>query len=236
MSQSSSNTSSPDACAAAILVAGGAGRRMGAGEPKQFRLLGGTPVLQRALDAFLGHPAVGEIIVVLPAGDAGAPPSWLSEAGVLIVAGGERREDSVWHGLRALRSELPVVLIHDGVRPLVSRDLIARVAAAVNDAGIVPVLPVADTIKRVDPDGVVVATPDRAALRRAQTPQGFPLAALRTAYQQARSQGSTFTDDAALFAAFGGRVRTVAGEMTNLKITNPADVIVAEALSHHPAG
>lgn len=235
MSQNSSNASSPEGRAAAILVAGGAGRRMGAGEPKQFRLLGGIPVLQRTLSAFAGHPAIVEIVVVLPAADAAAPPAWLCAPGVRVVAGGERREDSVWNGLQALASGAPVVLVHDGVRPLVSQGLIARVAAAVGDDGIVPVLPVADTIKSVDAAGAVLDTPDRAALRRAQTPQGFPLGALLDAYRLAQAGGATFTDDAALFAAFGGRVRTVAGEMTNLKITNPTDVLVAEALSRPPA-
>ncbi len=215
--------------AAAVVVAGGSGRRFGGPIRKQYLEIGGVPVLLRAVRPFLDHPRIASVVVVLPAEDVADPPRWLADLPVTIVAGGAERGDSVLHGLQAVSADVDRVLIHDGARPFVSADVIGRVLDA--DGGAIAAVPVTDTIQQVDADGVITATPDRAALWQAQTPQGFPRATLLDAYDRARADGLLATDDAAVFARYAGPVRVVMGSHRNLKVTRPEDLPVAEAIA-----
>jgi 2-C-methyl-D-erythritol 4-phosphate cytidylyltransferase len=220
----------PDRRVLAVVVAAGAGARFGASLPKQFAELEGRPVALWALSAFLAHPAVDGVIAVVPAAEADRPPEWLGGAGARVVAGGRERADSVRAGLDAA-ADSDVVLIHDGARPLVPAELISRVLGRVEaGTGVVPALPLTDTVKEVDERGTVARTLPRERLRRVQTPQGFMTDELRRAYARAAVTGFRGTDDAAVFAHAGGRVLTVAGEEETMKITHAADLAVAAAL------
>jgi 2-C-methyl-D-erythritol 4-phosphate cytidylyltransferase len=223
--------SSPDVVtAAAVVVAGGSGRRMG-GVAKQFLEVGGQPILRRALLPFVEHPDVHCVVVVLPSDDAAAPPPWLAELPVRVVAGGAERSDSVWNGLAALPPGIDLVLVHDGARPFVSRQVIDRVLYAARDGAAIAAVPVADTIKEVDGSGAVIATPERARLWQAQTPQGFRRALLVRAHRAAREAGIPATDDAVLVERLGTTVRVVEGAAENIKVTRPVDLVFAEALA-----
>ena len=218
--------------AAAVVVAGGSGTRLGGPVRKQYLEIGGEPVLLRALRRFLHHPRIASVVVVLPPDDVADPPSWLADLPITIVAGGAERGDSVFNGLMAVSADVDRVLVHDGARPFVSADVIDRVLDA--EGGAIAAVPVTDTIQRVDADGVITDTPDRSTLWQAQTPQGFPRAALLDAYRRARADGVAATDDAAVFARYAGPVRVVMGSHRNLKVTRPEDLPVAEALAARP--
>jgi 2-C-methyl-D-erythritol 4-phosphate cytidylyltransferase/2-C-methyl-D-erythritol 2,4-cyclodiphosphate synthase len=209
---------------------GGAGR-------KQFALLAGVPVLARALAAFDGLPGLREVVVVLPPAELDRGRELLDAAGrrsAVCVAGGATRQESVRRGLDAL-GEVEVVLVHDAARPLLSPALPRRVLeVARSGAGAVPVLPVGDTLKRVQAG--VLATVPREGLLAAQTPQGFPRAMLLEAHRRAAAEGVTATDDAALCERCGFAVRAVEGEAANLKLTRPEDLDLAEALVERLGG
>jgi 2-C-methyl-D-erythritol 4-phosphate cytidylyltransferase len=223
---------------AAIVVAAGSGRRLDdGGPPKQYRRIAGVPILARSLGPFLSHPRIGRVIVVLPADDVAAPPEWLAALPVECVAGGAERTDSVWRGLAVLGSGVTTVLVHDGARPFVTRELIDRVLIAARefpDAAVVPGERVSDTVKEVGTDGVVVRTVPRDALRRVQTPQAFPVDTLRRFHREAAEAGFVPTDDAMLFERGGASVRVVDGDPRNLKITTSVDLLLAEALAADP--
>lgn len=214
---------------AAVIVAAGAGKRFG--ERKQFVFLKGKPVLEWTLEAFNDHPEVDSIILVLP--DEEDRKHYSHRYGKIteIVRGGERRQDSVWQGFRLIdRAATEVVLVHDGARPFPGRDLITRVIAGAREHGaVVPVVPTDDTLKEVE-DGVVKRTLDRSRVFRAQTPQGFRLAVLQDALEAARKDRFYGTDESLLVERHGHRVVTVPGEPGNIKITNPKDIRIAEAL------
>lgn len=233
MSASSLATSFPEppARAAAVIVAGGSGRRMGGELPKQYLEVCGEPILLRAVRPFVEHPRIAEVVVVLPATDADDPPMWLRELRVRVVAGGEERGDSVWNGLLAVSEDADPLLIHDGARPFVALGTIDRVLNAATDGGAVAGIPATDTIKRADADGRVLDTPDRSGLWQAQTPQAFPRGMILEAYRRARAAGISATDDAALCERLGWPVRMVLGSAENLKITRPADLVVAEMVA-----
>lgn len=217
---------------AVVIAAGGAGKRAG-GAKKQYQLLAGQPLLARALQPFLDHPAIGWALVALPAEDAASPPSWLTDADprVRVVAGGAERADSVRNALAVLPPEAHAVLVHDAARPLVSREVIDRVlAVARSGSGAVAAIPVADTIKQVDDEGRIVATPERQHLWQAQTPQGFPTPMIVEAHRLAEEAGVTGTDDAALVERYGGTVVVVDGDPANLKVTRPTDFELAELI------
>lgn len=220
-----------------VVPAGGAGERAGAGGPKQFRPIRGVPMLLRAIRPFARHPRVRHIVVPLPPAWASAPPSWLSEHlgdRLAIVCGGATRAESVAAGLGVLDAACTTVLIHDAARPFVRLEDIDAVLDAIDDAtGAIPAVPVSDTLKRANPDGIVVETVRREGLWRAQTPQGFPRALLAQAYARARSAGTlgAATDDASLVERAGGRVVLVAGRAENLKVTTSGDFVIAEALA-----
>jgi 2-C-methyl-D-erythritol 4-phosphate cytidylyltransferase len=204
---------------------------MGGAVRKQYMEVGGEPILLRAVRAFVAHPGIGGVVVVLPPEDAASPPAWLLELGVTIVAGGEERGDSVWNGLAATPEDAAIVLVHDGARPFVSADVIGRVLEAARSGATLAALPVTDTLKEVAADGTVVTTPDRSRFWQAQTPQGFPRALILEAHRRARAEGVRATDDAALCERYGIPVRVVEGAADNLKVTRPADLAVAEALA-----
>jgi 2-C-methyl-D-erythritol 4-phosphate cytidylyltransferase len=215
-----------------VVVAAGSGQRMGV-LAKPFLELCGEPVLMRALRPFLDHPGVREVVVSLSTTHAESPPPWLIEADrrVRVVKGGETRRESVWAGLQALSDTLDLAAVHDGARPLVSRDIVGRcIALAGSGVGAVAGVPVVDTMKEVDDGGHVVATPDRSRLWHAQTPQAFPLCVIRDAYRRAFAEGLPATDDAALVESVGGRVVMVESSADNFKITRPEDLEMAELM------
>lgn len=213
------------AALAVVVVAAGTGSRLAAGVPKAFVDLDGRTMLEHALDAIPDDARV--VVVVAPTRRDATAETLAGRAEV--VAGGDTRQASVAAGLAALTDEVRVVLVHDAARPFMPRAVFDRVRAAVaaTGAGVVPALPVADTVKRVDSDGSVVETVPRDELRAVQTPQGFPRDALVAAYAHASQE---YTDDAALFQANGGRVIAIEGDADGAKITTAGDL--AQARRH----
>ena len=214
---------------AVIVVAAGSGVRLGAGTPKAFAPLCGEPLLAHALRGVLGCGEIGHVIVVAPATHLQRARNIAGQDPRLdVVAGGADRSASVKAGLAALNHDDGIVLVHDAARCLAPADLFARVIRAVR-AGhptVVPGLAVTDTIKVVDAEGRVLATPERESLRGIQTPQGF----LREVLEHAHASGGDATDDAGLVERIGGHVRVVEGDVRALKVTSPLDVTFATAL------
>jgi len=212
-----------------IVVAAGSGTRLGAGEPKALVPIDGRPMLAHALGGVLGAGEGAAIVVVGPAEALDRTRAVVRDAAgaaaasIVVVAGGAQRQDSVAAGLAALPTSVRTVLIHDAARALTPAVQFVRVAAEVERTGesVIPVLPVADTIKRLDAAGAAVETVDRSELGAVQTPQGFPRTALEAAYAAATR---AHTDDAGLIAAAGGVVRTISGSDDAFKITTPADL------------
>ncbi|HEU4919683.1 MAG TPA: 2-C-methyl-D-erythritol 4-phosphate cytidylyltransferase [Candidatus Limnocylindrales bacterium] len=219
----------------AIVVAAGSSVRMGRTD-KMFASIGGRPMLAWTVAAFGQLPVIDRLVVVTAAErveELRAAP-WLPERAI-VVAGGERRQESVAAGVAALAErgagDDRVALVHDGARPAVRPDLVQRVIEAADEHGAaIPVLPVVETLKRVDGD-LVVATVDRDGLGAAQTPQGLRLGILRAAYARFPPDGpETFTDEAALLEACTIPVHVVSGQADNLKVTLPADLARAAAI------
>ena len=225
---------------AAIVVAGGAGRRLGNQLPKALVSLNGRPLYEWAAVAMSGHPAVSRTVVVGPQ-DA-CPEMERALAGVAtVVAGGTTRQESVLRGLTAIGAagDVDAVLVHDAARPLVPSSVVDNVVnelLAGADA-VIPVIAVADTIKRVDAAGVVVETLARDQLRAVQTPQGFRRELLDSAHREAAAGRtpagrdlSGVTDDAGLLELLGVRIHSVPGSELSFKITTQHDLDVAQAL------
>ena len=215
-----------------VIPAAGAGRRMGAG-PKALIELAGQPVLRRALAPFLADSRIVRIIVALSPDVFARPPGWLAALSprVRLVEGGAERADSVCAGVAALDADVDVVLVHDAARPLVTPAVIGRaIAAAAAGECVVAAVPARDTVQEVDAAGRIVGTPDRRRLWLAQTPQAFPRAILADACERAVREGFLATDDAALVAHYGVVVHVVEGDPRNIKITVPADLVIAAAL------
>jgi len=216
----------------AILVAAGRGERMGAARPKAFLALQGQSLLLRASRAFDAAASVDALIAVVPAEEVANTREMLAPIGkpCQVVAGGERRQDSVRQGLRAAPAGFTgVVLVHDAARPLVDPTLIDAVAQQAHRQGAaIPALPLVDTIKRVEA-GHVVETLERSVLFAAQTPQGFRFSLLQAAYDQAYRDGVTLTDEAMAVERLGASVAVLAGSAQNRKLTTPEDLVWAEA-------
>ena len=212
-----------------VVPGAGAGVRLGPGGPKALRPLAGEPLLVHAVRRLRSCPSVGPIVVAAPPGAVSAVADLLAELSVVVVAGGAERQDSVAAGLAALPPEVDLVLVHDAARAFVPVAVVEAVIAALQAGAqaVVPVVPVADTVKRVDADGCVLGTVPRADLRAVQTPQGFRREVLAAAH---RAAGAAATDDAALVEAAGVPVRTVPGAPEAFKITTAFDLSVAEAL------
>ena len=214
--------------AAAVVVAAGKGERLGT--PKQFLSLGGIPMLLWSVRTLLEQRAVDEIVVVLPAGMVEMPPSWLVGTGVRYCAGGGTRRQSAGLGVNAVCTESDLVLIHDAARPFVTAAVIGRVlAGAAAEGAAVPLLPVVDTIKRVE-NGAILETVDRSKLARAQTPQGFCAGLIRDVHSWAERTSCAASDDAALCELQGHPVVGVEGDPHNLKITTVEEFALAEWL------
>jgi 2-C-methyl-D-erythritol 4-phosphate cytidylyltransferase len=219
---------------AVIVVAAGSGVRLGAGAPKAFAPLCGEPLLAHALRGVLGCPEVGHVIIVAPGSHVQQARDVAGQDPRLdVVAGGADRSASVAAGIAVLHQDDGIVLVHDAARCLAPADLFARVIHAVR-AGhptVVPGLAVTDTVKVVDRQGRVMATPDRETLRGIQTPQGF----LREVLEHAHAGGGYATDDAGLVERMGGHVQVVDGDPRALKVTSALDLAVATALLQNGA-
>ncbi len=218
-----------------VVTAAGQSRRMGGGN-KMLVPLGGEPLLVRTLRVFQDHPRVAEVAVSAPAGQEEDYRSLFRRHGLdrvrRVVTGGAERQDSIFQALRALDPKSgDLVAVHDGARPLVSADLLDRLCEALEGwDGVVPGVPVKDTIKQVDEHGRVLKTLVRSELMAVQTPQVFRAEVLLEAYRQALSQGHLGTDDASLVEWSQGRVRVVPGDYRNLKVTTAEDLVLAERL------
>lgn len=214
-----------------ILVGAGSGARLGAGLPKAFTELGQQTLLERSVQTVLSLDGPGHLVVV-------APDAYATEALAVLEAqtqstgaawttnvalGGTERHFSVMNGLEQMPEWVDVVLVHDVARPLTPTTLFADVAHAVRErqSAVIPVLPVVDTVKRVDESGVILETVDRTQLVISQTPQGFLKDELQTAYEQVRDE---MTDDAAVAQAAGFTVTTIPGSLRAHKLTTQADV------------
>lgn len=227
-----------------LIAAAGSGRRMGADRNKLLLSVAGRPVLAWTLEAALACATIRWIGVVGQPLDRFAVEALVAAAApdrpVAWIDGGDSRQDSVRRGLAALPREAEHVLIHDGARCLVDPDLLERCAAAVRQGqAVIAATPVSDTIKRVDGAGTILDTPDRRQLWAAQTPQGFAVERLRSAHELAQQEGWSVTDDAALFERLGWPVQVLAAEPSNIKVTTPFDLRIAEAvlsLRPSPAG
>lgn len=209
-----------------VVPAAGAGTRLGPGAPKALRGLAGEPLLVHAVRRLLACPSVGPVVVAAPAGAVDEVAALLPD--VTVVAGGAERQDSVGLALAALPPEVDLVLVHDAARALVPVEVVEAVIAALASAdAVIPVLPVADTVKQVDADGAVVRTVPREDLRAVQTPQGFRRSVLEAAH---RAAPGSLTDDAGLVEALGVTVVTVPGSPLAFKITTAWDLTVAEGV------
>ena len=226
-----------------VLVAAGRGERLGAYEPKAFVKFRGRTLIDYCIEAVIALPHAGHLVVVAPDSHAayaleivsdriGSESHWAAS----VVHGGRERHESVRFGLEALPPQIDVVLVHDAARPLAPTELFDRVSREVHRTGdaVIPALPVADTLKRVDAQGVVHETVDRASLVSVQTPQGFMRESLAAAHESLRSGSSTTaaapTDDAEVVQRAGGTVRTVPGAAAAHKLTTPGDFTLLEAL------
>jgi 2-C-methyl-D-erythritol 4-phosphate cytidylyltransferase len=207
-------------------------------ELKQFRWIGGKPMLLHSLQKFQERSDVGMVVVVLPRSHAGDPPPWLFQCDVdrmLVSVGGRERSDSVRNGLEDLDKSATIVAIHDAARPFVSSEVVERVISEARKGhGAVPGVPVVDTIKRADNDGRITETLARDRLWRIQTPQAFPREMLENAHREASQAGISATDDAALCERLGLEVVVVMGSERAMKITTDRDFAHAEALSILP--
>jgi 2-C-methyl-D-erythritol 4-phosphate cytidylyltransferase/2-C-methyl-D-erythritol 2,4-cyclodiphosphate synthase len=214
-----------------MVVAAGSGTRLGAGRPKAFVELAGSSILERCLDGVFTSAGPAQVVVVAPSAqlDEARQIAAAADLPVTVVVGGASRQESVAAGLAVLEPGIRIVLVHDAARALTPGELFDRVAGAVRASGhgVIPSLPVTDTIKRVGARDAVVETVDRSDLVHVQTPQGFPREQLVAAYAAANRE---YTDDAALYAAAGNPVDSVPGEAHAFKITTPWDLRRAEHL------
>ena len=220
---------------AALVLAAGRGDRLRSGTPKAFVRLAGRSLLAHALEALAGSPEIDLVVPVVAASELDRFAALAAERNEIPklappVAGGRERQDSVRAGLASLGPEITLVAVHDAARPLVRGEDVSRVVelARLHGAALLAV-PATDTIKRVRA-GLVVETPPRAECWVAQTPQAFRIEVLREALAKAEQEGVLGTDDTQLVERLGVAVRVVEGDPSNLKITRPEDLLLAEAL------
>jgi len=226
------NANSTPVKTACVIVAGGSGTRLGGGEPKQFMLLGRKPLICWSVEYFGNHPAVHQVVVVVPAGWEERTALLLSEISIYaplkIVRGGQRRQDSVLAGIMAA-GESDVVAIHDGARPFPPDNLESAVAESLRIGGAIFALPATDSIKAVN-ENLIEKTVPREGLWAAQTPQVFLRDKLIAALKTCDEIGAEITDDASAFERMGWPVTVVPGSRQNLKVTYPEDFTMAEAI------
>lgn len=224
-----------------VIPAGGAGRRMGGATPKQFLKVGGIPIIAITVRAFERLRAVSQIVVVVPPGYAASTARLLRRAGctkvTAVIEGGKERQDSVRAGLAMITGEPGVVLIHDAVRPFITRRVIEKVVqASVTHGAAVVGVRVKDTIKREGRKGFYRDTLPRHLLWAVQTPQGFTWHLIQRAHTRAARDGFIGTDDAMLVERIGHPVRIVEGEYGNVKITTREDLLSARLKVSDPQG
>jgi 2-C-methyl-D-erythritol 4-phosphate cytidylyltransferase len=213
---------------AVVIPAGGVGTRFGGRLPKQFVRLGRVPIVTATISCFVRHPGVAAIVVAAPAAHVERTRRTLSTPGrrvpLTVVSGGPTRQDSVWLAMQAVPDGVEIIVVHDAVRPLITRRLVEEVVGAAAESGAaICALPVAETVKLVR-DGLVEKTLDRSGLWSVQTPQAFRADLLREAHEKARRDGVVGTDDAMLVERLGHPVRVVRGLVENVKITTPDDL------------
>ncbi|MCU0589986.1 MAG: 2-C-methyl-D-erythritol 4-phosphate cytidylyltransferase [Desulfobacterales bacterium] len=235
----SSDPAGPDRVYA-LIVAGGKGARFSRGLPKQYVALAGVPILIRTLRAFDECDVIDRLIVAVPPEDiAFVRDTIIGPAGlcksVSVIAGGPRRQDSVFNGLATIPLEASLVVIHDAVRPLVTGEVItACVDAARRYGACIAALPVWDTLKRISDSGCIEATLPRERVWMAQTPQVFRLDLIRAAHERAHREEVPVTDDASMVERMGAAVHVVPGSQRNIKITTLEDLDLAAALLGAP--
>lgn len=221
-----------------LIPAAGSGKRMGANRNKLLLQVRSKPLIAWTLLAAEAASSISWIGIV------SQPPDWDDFKSIIadlklkktiaLIPGGATRQESVYNGLQALQTNAEQVLIHDGARCLVTPNLFDACSdAIIHCSGLIAAVPVKDTIKVVDDNGIITGTPERKQLWAAQTPQGFDVNLLKQCHAQGVRQGWEVTDDAALFEKCGLEVRIVPGEETNLKITTPQDLAIAEFILSH---
>ena len=220
--------------ASAIIVAAGSGLRLGSDVPKAFVKIAGRTMLSWSLDTIRQVSSVSEVVIAIPKGFENAARAEVATAGlsvpVKITVGGTERQDSVRIALELTSAESDLVIVHDAARPLATPAIFdSCLKAAMRAGAAIAAIPVSDTLKRVD-SGAIAATIVRAGLWQAQTPQAFRRGILIAAHQRATRNKTTATDDADLVERTGARVEVVESSTTNLKITTPSDLAIAEAI------
>ena len=219
-----------------VIAAAGVGRGMVGEINKQYRLLLSRPVLAYSIDVFEAHPQVDEIVVVAHPDEVNyCQREVIGRYGYKkvsrVIPGGAERQDSVWAGLQSLGTDTAYVAVHDGARPLLSKQLIDRLLESAREWGAaIPGVMARDTLKMIDRDEFVGHTLDRSVVSLIQTPQIFQYQELIRAYECAYRDDLMGTDDASLFEVYIGRVKVVPGEANNIKMTTTEDLLVAEAL------
>jgi 2-C-methyl-D-erythritol 4-phosphate cytidylyltransferase len=220
----------------ALILAAGQGKRMGAEKNKPYLLLAGKPILFNTLHQFEKCPSIDGIVLVVEKHEIDHARTSIVDAFgcrkvLSVVAGGSKRQDSVWEGLKALKGEGELVMVHDGVRPFISQALLEEAVDTTRKTGATVVaVPVKDTIKVASREKEVVKTLDRETLWAVQTPQTFNHDLLKRAHEEARKDGFYGTDDASLVERIGVPVSIIDGSYENIKITTPEDLVLAETL------
>jgi 2-C-methyl-D-erythritol 4-phosphate cytidylyltransferase len=218
----------------AIIVSAGKGQRFMEGRKKQYFSLGGKPILAHTLDQFDTCPLIRSILLVIGQEDQDYCLKEIIEKFKYrkisqVIPGGKRRQDSVKNGLDGLSPHSEIIVIHDGVRPFVTKEMIEdSIRSAIRFGAAIIAMPVKDTIKMAHPDGTVLKTLDRDSLYQAQTPQTFQTPLIREAYLKATEDGFVGTDDASLVERLGKKVHVLPGSYTNIKITTPEDLMLAD--------
>ncbi len=221
----------------AIIVAAGRGSRTGLGYNKVLAELGGIPMLERTIRAFIGSGLIHHIILVIGKDDEEQVKAIIQKLpwDIRWTYGGSERQESVYNGLKLLSEDTAIVLIHDAARPFVDEAIIRRSIEGAREYGAACVgMPVKDTIKQADQEGYILQTPERTLLWSAQTPQAFRKEIILKAHEHARQSGIMGTDDAMLAERIGIRVKMVEGSSRNIKITSKEDLLWAEAILRNP--
>lgn len=216
-----------------IIAAAGNSTRYGTGNSKQFLLLEGVPVLIKSVQAFEQIDEVKEIIITARKQDFDVIEGFLQQYNIKkvksVVEGGATRQDSIAAAVKKVSEETEIIAVHDGARPLVSKEtIIGVIEKAVEKGAAACAVPVKDTIKIIDSSGKIVTTPDRASLRAVQTPQVFDFALYKEAIDKAVSESKQYTDDCQLIESMGHPIYLTDGDYENIKITTPDDLLVAE--------
>jgi len=218
----------------AIIAAGGSGMRMNAEIPKQFIYIHNKPIIIHTLEKFAGCARVHKILLVVPGNELEEAvllvEKWNITKPTKVVAGGKTRQHSVWNGLNTISDNTDIVIVHDGVRPFISEEIITACIEETHKWGaVITAVPVTDTVKEVI-DHTVRRTLERSKLWSVQTPQGFKKGLLTEAYNKAWESNLTATDDSTLVENIGHTVRVIQGAEKNIKITSPEDLRIAENL------